>query len=209
MDSHDALIEELSRRAAPVKPVQPVRWRVLSWVLMALPAGALASLLLQRTATDWSQPGAQWAMLQAGLAFAIGVLAISSAFTLSIAGRHPLKVRWILALAVVWLATVLSSIGHPPPSASSLHDTHCYTFMVTVSVPMMVLAIGYLRRTRTLHPLRCLALSGIGVAALALTLLSFCHPVHLHAEDFMMHLAAIVTIVGATVALGWRWVSAY
>jgi Negative regulator of sigma F len=209
MDSHDALIEKLSRNAAPVKRALPVRWRVVSWVLMALPAGALASLFLQRTATDWSQPGAQWAMVQLGLAFAIGLLAISSAFTLSIAGRRPLNARWLLALAVVWLASVLINIGHPPLTASTLHDTRCYTFMVTVSVPMVALVIGYLRRTRTLNPLRSLALSGLGVAAMALTLLTFCHPVHLHPEDFMMHLAAIVTIVGATVAFGWRWVSAY
>jgi hypothetical protein len=40
--------------------------------------------------------------------------------------------------------------------------------MVTVSVPMVALVIGYLRRTRTLNPLRSLALSGIGVAAMAL-----------------------------------------
>ncbi|MEJ5073591.1 NrsF family protein [Enterobacter ludwigii] len=209
MDSHEALIEKLSRSAAPVKRAPPIRWRVASWVLLALPAGALASLLLQRTATDWSQPGAAWAMAQMGLAFILGWLAITAAFTLSIAGRRPLKMRWLLALATVWLGSVLVNIGHPPLSTNSLHDTHCYTFMVTVSVPMVALVIGYLRRTRTLNPLRSLALSGTGVAAMALTLLTFCHPVHLHAEDFLMHLAAIATIVGATVALGWRWVSAY
>jgi hypothetical protein len=209
MESHEALIEKLSRSAAPVKRAAPVRWRVTSWVLLALPAGALASLLLQRTATDWSKPGAVWAMVQLGLAFTIGLLAINAAFTLSIAGRRPLKMRWLLTLATVWLGSVLVNLGHLPLSASSLHDTHCYTFMVTVSVPMMALVIGYLRHTRTLNPLRSLVLSGAGVAAMALTLLTFCHPVHVHLEDFLMHLAAIATIVGATVALGWRWVSAY
>ncbi|HGM5488945.1 TPA: DUF1109 domain-containing protein [Serratia fonticola] len=209
MESHEALIEKLGRSAVPVKRAAPVCWRVASWVLLALPAGALASLLLQRTATDWSQPGAVWAMMQLGLAFTLGLLAITAAFTLSIAGRRPLKMRWLLTLATVWLGSVLVNLGHPPLSVSSLHDTHCYTFMVTVSVPMMALVIGYLRHTRTLNPLRSLVLSGTGVAAMALTLLTFCHPVHVHLEDFLMHLAAIATIVGATVALGWRWVSAY
>ncbi|HEX4501933.1 MAG TPA: NrsF family protein [Scandinavium sp.] len=208
MDSHDALIEKLSRSAVPVKRTQPVRWRVISWVLMALPAGVLASLLLQRAATDWSQPGAEWALAQLALAFSMGLLAINAAFTSSIAGRRPLRMRWLAALAVVWLVSVLVNIGHPPLSANSLHDTRCYTFMVTVSVPMIALAIGYLRRTRTLSPLRSLTLSGVGISAMALTLLAFCHPVHLHPEDFLMHLAAIATIVGVTVTLGWRWVSA-
>lgn len=209
MESHEALIEKLSRNAAPVKRPAPVGWRVASWVLLALPAGVLASLLLQRTATDWSQPGAVWAMAQLVLAFTIGLLAINAAFALSIAGRRPLKMRWLLSLATVWLGSVLVNLGHPTLPASSLHDTHCYTFMVTVSVPMIALVIGYLRRTRTIKPLCSLMLSGAGVAAMALTLLTFCHPVHVHPEDFLMHLAAIATIVGATVALGWRWVSAY
>lgn len=209
MDSHDALIEKLSRSATPVSRTQPASWRVVSWVLMALPAGALASLLLQRTATDWSQPGAAWAVAQLALAFILGLLAIHAAFTLSIAGRRALKRRWLFSLATLWLGSVLVNIGHQPLSVESLHDTHCYTFMVTVSVPMIALAIGYLRRTRTLTPLPSLVLCGMGVSAMALSLLTFCHPVHLHPEDFLMHLAAIATIITATVALGWRWVSAY
>lgn len=209
MDSHDVLIEKLSRSAVPVKRALPVRWRVVSWLLMALPAGALASLFLQRAATDWSQPGAPWAMAQLGLVFVIGLLAIGSAFSGSIAGRRPLKARWLLTLAGLWLTSVLINIGHQPLPASSLRDTHCYTFMLTVSVPMVALVIGYMRRTRSLNPLRSLVLSGIGVAAMSLTLLTFCHPVHLHPEDFLMHIAAVITIVAATVALGWRWVSAY
>jgi hypothetical protein len=177
-------------------------------MLMALPAGVLASFLLERSATDWSQPGAVWAMAQLLMVFSLGLLAIKSAFTSSIAGRRPLRLRWLLLLATGWFASVAMSLGYQPLSASSLHDTHCYTFMVTVSAPMIALALGYLRRTRTLTPVRSLLFSGIGVSCMALTLLLFCHPVHLHPEDFLMHLAAIVTIVATTLALGWRWVRA-
>ena len=41
---------------------------------------------------------------------------------------------------------------------------------------------------------------------LALTLLSFCHPIEVHPLDFALHIAAIITIVAFTVLLGWRWV---
>lgn len=209
MDSHDALIEKLSHRATPVKRILPVRWRVASWVLMALPAGALASLLLERTATDWTQPGAGLAIAQLAVIFVLGLLAVHSAFTLSIAGQRPPKMRWLLLLAGMWLGSVLMSLGYQPLMAGTLTDTDCYTFMVTVSVPMVALVIGYLRHTRTLKPLQSLALSGTAVACMALSLLMFCHPVHLYPEDFLMHLAAIATIIAATIALGWRWVSAY
>ncbi len=72
---------------------------------------------------------------------------------------------------------------------------------------MMVLMIASLRRTRTLHPVRSLGMAGLGIASMAVSLLAFCHPVHLHAIDFVMHLAAIVTIVALTVLVGRRWVA--
>ena len=50
-------------------------------------------------------------------------------------------------------------------------------------------------------------MAGLGVASLAVSLLAFCHPVHLHLLDFALHLAAIVTIVALTVMVGRRWVS--
>ncbi|MGL4726636.1 MAG: DUF1109 domain-containing protein [Scandinavium sp.] len=206
MENHEALIQNLSRSAQPVKRPLPVGLRVVSWVLMALSTGALASLLLERSATDWTQPGAAWAIAQLVLVFATGLLAIGTAFTGSIAGRRPLSARWLAALAVIWLIAAAMSLSQHPLSAGSLHDTRCYTFMVTVSAPMIALVLGFLRHTRTLTPLRSLTLAGTGVACMALTLLAFCHPVHLHPEDFLMHIAAIVTIVAATVTLGWRWV---
>lgn len=206
MADHDALIEKLSRTATPIKRVQPTRLRVASWVLMAIPAGVLASFLLERSATDWSQPGAGWALLQLMLVFVMGVLAISQAFLGSIAGHRPLRLRWLFMLMFLWLTTALMSLGQRPLAASSLHDTHCYTFMLTVSLPMIALVLAFLRHTRTFSPLRSLLLAGSGVACMAMTLLAFCHPVHLHPEDFLMHLAAIASIVTLTVTLGWRWV---
>ena len=63
----------------------------------------------------------------------------------------------------------------------------------------MAIMIGYLRRTRLL---RTLAVSGAGIACMALTLLLFCHPVEVHPMDFLLHIAA-----GLTMAVGENWVS--
>ena len=102
MTDHELLIEKLSRQAQPVTRPWRDGWRVLAWTLMALPSGWLFSLLLQRVATDWSQAGALLAMLQLGLTFVMGVLAIRNAFLLSIAGRRPLSWKGFMPLLIVW-----------------------------------------------------------------------------------------------------------
>lgn len=205
MTNHDVLIEKLSQQAHPVTRPWPDGWRVLAWTLMALPCGWLSSLLVQRAVTDWSQAGALLASFQLLLTFVMGVLAIRNAFLISIAGRRPLSWKWFMPLLILWLGCVLASLGQTT-LISHRDDVSCYTFMMTVSAPMMLLVIGYLRRTRSLHPLQSLVTAGAGVACMALTLLSFCHPVEVYPLDFVMHVAAFITIVAATVALGWRWV---
>jgi heme/copper-type cytochrome/quinol oxidase subunit 2 len=91
---------------------------------------------------------------------------------LSIAGRNPLSWRWFVPLVVLWLGSVGLSLGQTHVRAHHPDEVNCYVFMMAVSAPMVVLVIGYLRRTRALYPLRTLAVAGAGVA-MALTLLSF------------------------------------
>lgn len=207
MADHEILIEQLGRSVHPVKRPWPMGWRVMAWVAMALPSGAAASLLLHRALTDWSESGAPWVALQLIITFITGTLAIRNAFQLSIAGRRPLGWKWFAPLIFVWLGTTLVNMRHQTFSLNNADSTHCYVFMIVVSVPMVALVIAYLRRTRTLFPIQSLAAAGAGVACMALTLLSLCHAPHISWPDFLMHTAAIATIVTTTVFLGYRWVS--
>ncbi|MEF3101654.1 uncharacterized protein DUF1109 [Raoultella ornithinolytica] len=207
MTDHNLLIEKLGREMRPVKRPWPTGWRVAGWLAVALPCACAASLLVPRGLTDWSQPGARLAVVQLVLAFLLGTLTIRRAFTMSIAGRRSISWKALLPIALMWLGLSISSI---PGDAPPLHDddsVSCFTFLLVVSTPMMVLMIASLRRTRALYPARSLAMAGLGVASLAVSLLAFCHPVHLHLLDFALHLAAIVTIIALTVVVGRRWVS--
>ena len=103
MNNHDLLIEKLSRDMQPVQPTRPTYWRVLMWLLLALPCGIAASFLVQRTLTDWSQPGAMRALIQLALAFVLGLLAIRSSFNISIAGRQSISRKALLPIALLWL----------------------------------------------------------------------------------------------------------
>lgn len=207
MTDHDLLIEKLGRGIRPVKRLRPTGWRVLAWLAAALPCAIAASFLVQRSPTDWSQPGAPWAVVQLLLAFLLGTLAILSAFNMSIAGRRHLSWKALLPIGVMWLGLSISSIPHQPPLTADNDSVPCFIFLLVVSTPMMALMIASLRRSRSLHPVRSLAMAGLGIACLAVSLLAFCHPVHLHALDFVTHLAAIATIVALTVIVGRRWVA--
>ncbi len=209
MADHDLFIEQLSRTIAPVKRPWQSGWRVMAWVLMALPCGALASLLVHRTFTDWTDTGAAWVVFQLCLTFFTGTLAIRNAFLMSIAGQKSLSWKWFAPLVSLWLAIALGNmhLHHRLPVEGSEVGTNCYMFMVVVSVPMIAIVIGYLRRTRSLFPARSLAAAGAGVACMALTLLALCHPTHVSALDFLMHIGATATIVLSTMLLGYKWVS--
>ncbi len=207
MTDHELLIEKLSQQIRPVNRPWPTSWRVLAWLAIALPCAFATSYLVPRGVTDWSQPGALQAIGQLLLAFVLGVLALRSALAMSIAGRRSISWKALLPIGLLWLGLSLTSIPGKAPPVADNDSVRCFTFLLVVSLPMMALIIVTLRRTRALHPLRSLALAGLGVACMAVSLLAFCHPVHLHALDFVMHLAAIVTIVALTMIIGKRWVT--
>ncbi|WP_337010700.1 DUF1109 domain-containing protein [Pantoea sp. AS142] len=209
MRNHDQLINQLSASAQPVQRVWPTAWRVAGWIALALPCGTLTSWAFHNRLTDWSQPGAFFALVALLLSLIIAGSTMAAAFTLSIAGRKPVSLRWPLLLAVMWLALNLITMSSSTPSTSANRfgeGIHCYLFMLSASVPMMLMSIFALQRTRSLYPGRSLALSGCGSAFTSSMLLSLCHDTHLHIIDFSMHLAAGITIVALTVLAGRRWV---
>ena len=207
MNEHDALIEQLCREAHPVRrPAAP--WvRAAGWMLVALPCGFLASLLMPRGHADWFNPGAFWAGLWILESFCLAALAIATAFALSIAGRRITHWRWLGALTVAWLLIGLIGVTNSADPVGHLGDgKYCYTFMMVAGAPMIVLVVAALRRTRSLHPARSLGVGGLAIAAMSQLLLGFCHPVAGELVDLTMHLAASITLVALTVLGGRPWV---
>lgn len=209
MRNHDPLIDRLTESVKPVQRVWPTPWRVAGCIAAALPCGALSSWAFHTRLTDWSQPGAVIALIALLLALIIAASSIAAALTLSIAGRKPINMSWLLLLAGLWLTLNLFNLSSsaPPAGAGRLGEgIHCYLFMLSASLPMMLLSVIALQRTRSLHPAKSLALAGCSSAFSSSMLLSLCHDTHLHLVDFSMHLAAGLTIVAITVLLGRRWV---
>jgi hypothetical protein len=208
MNNHDALIEQLSRQATPVKRPPPPWQRALRWMLLALPCGFLASLLMPSEAADWSDPGALWAGLGMLGSLGLGAFALKTAFALSIPGHKMPQWRWLAGLLLVWLLVqCLQITGSSDPVGHVGDGVYCYTFMMIAGTPMMVIMAAALRRTRSAHPVGSLAIAGLGSAAMSQIILGFCHPVAGELMDLMMHLAATVTLIVAAVLAGRRWIA--
>ena len=103
MNNHDLLIEKLSRDMQPVQPMRPTYWRVLIWLLLALPCGIAARFLVQRTLTACSQPVAMRALIQFALASLPGLFAIPNPCNLSLLGRPSVSWTVPLPLGFSWL----------------------------------------------------------------------------------------------------------
>jgi len=208
MTDHDALIDGLSGHLRPVTRPLPAGVRAWLWLVLALPAGWLATWLLPRHLTDWSRPGAVWAVLGLALSLAAAAGAMRAAMASSIAGRGVPQGALLAVAGLGWLgANVMGTLSLAQPWGEPGSGWYCYTFVVLAGAPMIALAIAAIRRTRAVRPERSLAYAGLAIAFGALSLLSFCHPVTEHAVDLMMHVAGGLTVVGLTVLLGRRWVA--
>jgi hypothetical protein len=208
MNNHDALIERLSRDATPVKRSASPWQRALGWMLVALPCGFLASLTMPSAAANWSDPGALWAGLGMLLSLGLGAFALKTAFALSIAGHKAPQWRWLAAFSVAWLLVELLQItSSGDPIGHFGEGIYCYTFMMIAGIPMMVVVVAALRRTRSLYPARSLAIAGLSVAAMSQIILGFCHPVAGELMDLMMHFAASLTLIAGAVLAGRRWIA--
>lgn len=209
MVDHDTLIDALCDDAAPVRRVAPAWRRALVWAPVALGIGYLATHFVHRANTDWTSPLAGIAAANIALSLALGLAAFVAALTVSVAGGEARLRGWVIAALTTWLALAAGSISlsHHPRGELG-HGSYCFTFVLVAGVPMILVAILALRRTRSLNPVRSLTLAGAAIAFLSFGLLAFCHPIAMSAVDFGGHLAAGLVLGGITVLLGRRAISA-
>lgn len=203
MLDHDALIDALSSRAAPVARAAPVWMRTTLLVPIMLGLGFAATMAVYRIAGQWAIPANGMGIASAALSLLLGVVGLYQALSISLADGAVRGKGWMMATVALWLAFAAVSIS--ASSASSIvqgQHPFCFLFLLVAGLPMVGVVILAVRRTRSLRPVQSLVFAGCSVAFLSFGLLAFCHPVEMSIPDFVMHLMAASILGLLTVALG-------
>jgi hypothetical protein len=197
----EQLIASLGQGLRPVKPLRPPLWRALLWLA---PVGLLLLLVVLRYA-DLAAMARRVThprqALECVAALLTGIVAVIAAFYLSLPDRSD---RWRfapLAPLALWLACsgvgcLENGLGIGPAGARLGESTHCFRFILAVSVPVALLLFAVLRRAHPLLPLRVALCGALGVAALAAFVLQFFHPFDVTLIDLAMHALAMVLVIG-------------
>ena len=109
----------------------------------------------------------------------------------------------------IWIAGTgigcLRGWAIPQMHTASLRETgDCFTFIVTLSIPLSIALVFMVRRAFPLRPNLTAATGGLAVASAAATLLNFFHPYDAGATDIAIHIAAITIVIGLNRLLGGR-----
>ncbi len=206
-----SLIAELGTQLQPVQPLRPPMLRALIWLVVVAAASAVALLGLvylggmnpQVFASRMAQPRIAIECVAIALT---GISAVIAAFVLSVPGRSALW-GWLPApFAALWIGASGAGCwqnGWTLPGQHGLgHSSHCFAFIVAVSVPLAAALFWVLRRARPINPLPVTLLGGLGVAATSAFLLEFFHPFDVTVIDLGTHLAAMALVI--LVASSWR-----
>lgn len=203
------LIERLAAEAEPVDRLRPPALRAALWLLaVAAVAGIIIAAfsdlhIFARRAQDPKL------VIEMIATLATGIAAVLAAFELSLPDRAPAWALLPLPPLAAWIATSGYScyrhwITFGPDGWALGESTHCFRFILLVSVPLGVTLLLLLRQARPLASVRVAAVGGLGVAAIAACLLQFFHPFDVTFLDLSVHGVAIATVV-AVASLSARW----
>ncbi len=200
--STEQLIEQLSGGLRPVLRLPSPALRAAAWLALVLAVAALlaARADLPAVAARVASFTDMWLAVAGSVATA--VLASLAACMVSVPGRSR-RWAWLpLPGAALWLgssglgclrATALL-IVHP----ATFHDaiTECLPFILEFSALLAVPLAALLWWARPLRPGLVAGLAGLAVAAASASLLWFFHPFDASIEDLVVHILAVLLVVG-------------
>jgi hypothetical protein len=203
------LIHDLGADLRPVKRLRPPLVRALGWLaIVAATALVLAYFAnLPGIAHRLEYVPDMWlAVLGSTLTTILGAVA---AFELSLPDRKPAWVLLPVPGLLLWIAGTgmgcLRTWIIPGTQVATLEDARtCFTFIVSLSIPLSIIMVLMIRRACPLHPNLTALAAGLAVGAAAATLLNFFHPYDAGATDIAVHSMAIALVVVINRLVGGR-----
>ena len=177
----DKLIQRLSKRSEPMRPL-PRPWsRTLAWLALSLPYVALVVLVVSPRADLVEKLSDARFLVEQAAALATGVAAAAAAFATVVPG-HDRKAALLPALPlVVWLGslgqgTIQTWLRSGSDGLWLAPDWICFPAIVLVGSTPAIALVAMLRRGAPLMPCTTVALGGLAAAGLGNFGLRLFHP---------------------------------
>ena len=198
----EALIEGLAAELRPVRRLAPPSLRAITWLLVVLAGAVVMASVSDLHAMAMRLEAALDMRLAVAGSTLTAILAVVAAFQLSLPDRARAWALLPLPAAVLWLGA--SGVGClrmwllPGSTIGTLSETahDCLVFIVGISLPLSVVLFLMLRQARPLRPGMVAGMGGLAAAAAAASLLWFIHPYDAAATDLVVHIVAVLIVVG-------------
>jgi hypothetical protein len=203
----EALIADLAKDLAPVRPLARPALRSAGWLLGAAAyLGVLSAALFDPgNAIVAADPRL---LLPQLAAIVTGVLAATAAFASSVPGYSKRVLLWPSLAAIVWLGTLIGSPDETPAAAlAAQHEWLCVAIIVAGGAPLAAALAIMLRRAAPLTPSVTGAFAALAIGTLANVSACVSLPHSDNTITLVWHGGAIFMLVVAGV-LGARFVLA-
>jgi hypothetical protein len=208
-EAAERLIKRLAADATPVRRLRPPALRAALWLLAVAAVAGMAIAAFSDLGVFAERAQDRKLVLEMIATLLTGIAAVLAAFELSLPDRTPAWALLPLPPLALWIATSGYScyrhwISFGPYGWELGESTHCFRFILSVSIPLGVSLMLLLRRANPLAPVRVAAVGGLGVAAVAACLLQFFHPFDVTFLDLSVHAVAIAIVIAVS-SLWARW----
>jgi hypothetical protein len=210
MNDTDSLIDQLARRAKPVRPLASPLLRTLAW---AVAATALVAMV---AASMGMHPGLSTQMAQTPklvewiASILTALMAAYAVFQISVPGRSP-SWAWLPALPLaVWLASIgwgcladFKALGWAAFAWQS-HSGECARAITAISLPLGITLLVMVRHAGVVKPAPTAMLAALGAAAMASAGVSLVHQGETSLMSLLWHVGVVALLSLASLALGKR-----
>lgn len=197
------LVELLASDLKPVRRLLQPSARAACWALFAAAVVLLLAIGQGIRADLAERMGETSFALGIAATLATAACGAVAAFALAVPGRS----RWWAALPVPPLLIWISAIGHQCLTDWVEYDARgmamgetarCFATLALSSLPLWLLMLLMLRRTRAMLPLGSMLAGSLAVAAMAATAMTMVHQLDASAIILLWNFGAGVLIVGAS-----------